>query len=150
MREPIVDQVFDFRQLSEKSTLYGVLRNLRGRYTVTIRKWYPDRTNLQNRYYRGCFVTPFFHYLRDQGHDNIIVPNDAHLILAYRFLRREIVDEQTGEVLGIEVKSTADLDTKEFNEYLEQCAQFLAETCGIVVPEPDKNYKNERRAKVTT
>jgi uracil phosphoribosyltransferase len=60
----------------------------------------------------------------------------AHAVLKEMFLKTTVIDQQTGRELTY-IRSSTDLNTVEFNEYLDRIAEFLATECGFVVPEPD-------------
>lgn len=124
-----------------RAKLINSIRLLHGQHRVEIIKHYPRRTDRQNRYYWPCFVTPFSDWLSDQGDD----PEAAHEILKRRFLTKHITNKDTGESVEW-VGSTTKLTTVEFNEYLDKCAQFLAEFCGIEVPEPNIYHEPEEVA----
>jgi hypothetical protein len=78
------------------------------------------------------FVSSLADYMRAQGEE--ISELDAHEILKQRFLRKGVLNKATGEVMEM-VRSTTELDTAEFNQYLDSCAAFLREM-GITVPDP--------------
>lgn len=80
------------------------------------------RTRRQNRYYWSCVVSipaEHFGYLPEEMHD------------AYKLLFLRMHEEGKPET----IKSTTQLSTKEFNEYIEQCRQWAAEQ-GLVIPDP--------------
>jgi hypothetical protein len=126
--------IIDMDNAREKALILNTIRGLKGFHRIEIRRYRRRRTDRQNRYYWPCFVQPFADFLRAQG--EAVTNDEAHELLKYKFLRQSICNRATGELLE-RVRSTTDLDTQEFNAYLEQCAQWLAEQFGIVVPEPD-------------
>ena len=60
----------------------------------------------------------------------------AHEVLKKMFLEESVCDETTGQVYTY-IRSTTTLNTKEFNEYLDQVAAMLATDCGFTVADPD-------------
>ena len=60
---------------------------------------------------------------------------EMHEICKYRFLKRELVNENTGEVYEY-LKSTTDLTTVEFSELIEVVIQWSAESFSIILPMP--------------
>lgn len=81
-----------------------------------------NRTNLQNKYYWASVVgipAEHFGYLPEEMHD------------AFKFLFLRIHEKGKPET----VRSTTTLNTKEFSDYVEKCAQWCAEQ-GIYIPEP--------------
>ena len=83
-----------------------------------------DRSLDQNRWYWGCIVKMLAEHC---GYTS----EEMHEALKERFLRDRI-NEKAGLV---RIKSSAELDTKEFSEYCEQCRQLAAEL-GVVIPDP--------------
>ena len=127
------DFVIDMSDWQQKAMVLEKIRGLQGMYLFNIKQHRKRRSGRQNRWYFSCFVQPFADFLRGQGYG--VSDHDAHVILKERFLKRSLVNEKTGEVLEY-TKSTADLDTQEFNEYLDACRVFLQDYAGIQVPDP--------------
>lgn len=119
----------------EKHQLLERLRSLQGEYRVDILRHRKRRSDRQNRYYWPCFVQVFGDFLRAQGEE--ITDDEVHTLFKAKFLRTTVVNRDTGEVVGQKIRSTTDLDTEEFNDYLENVAKWLAENVGIIVPPPD-------------
>lgn len=73
---------------------------------------------------------------------------DFKMMMKMKFLTRaavnksgeEIVDVNTGEVMTF-IPSTADIDTKEMGELIENIRMFGLDVLGYVLPLPDENYK---------
>ena len=116
-----------------KRALLSRIGALQGPHRIEVCKFKPRRSDRQNSYYWPCFVEPFAKWLREENGD-AATEQEAHEILKHRFLRRTVIDKGTGEVLGDVTRSTTELDTSEFTEFLDQCAAFLADYCGIAVP----------------
>lgn len=119
------------REVADILSRFAKLRK-KGKFRITVCQHRPRRSDAQNRYYHPCFVKLLADYLREQGEQ--ITDDYAHEILKHKFLRRCVVDKNTGEEIWF-TGSTRKLTTVEFNEYLERCAQWLSEM-GLVVPEP--------------
>jgi hypothetical protein len=119
----------------EQRNLLNTIRAMRGTIRVSFCQHRPRRSDRQNKFYWPCFVQPFAEFLREQG--EILTDEEAHELLKAKFLRRTVVDRRTGQPVGVAIRSTTDLNTAEFNEYLDRCAYWLADMFGIVVPEPD-------------
>ena len=125
----------------KKSTEFlNHVRRLKGVYRFDIRKYRPRRTDRQNSFYWPCFVHPFGQFLREQGQP--VTDDEAHEILKHKFLKREVVDESTGEVMTF-TGSTTKLDTKEFNEYLDNVAAWLHDFFGVVMPDPTDYHEQD-------
>lgn len=104
-----------------------------GQYKFSVIKG-KKRTNQQNGFYWGCLVPAAFEELRNAGYDEIQEPDDAHEVLKALFLTRNIPNKD-GEFVP-KIGSTKKLTTKQFGEYMESCAKWLAETFARVVPAP--------------
>jgi hypothetical protein len=120
--------------------LLAAIRDLKGRHRVTIVKEFKGRTLSQNAYYWSCVVSPWAEWLIDMGHEISDDNEEAHGMLANRFLERSRHDSD-GVIIGTYIESTSKLTTVEFGEYIEQCAQFLAQFCSIVVEPPNPFYE---------
>lgn len=90
---------------------------------------------------------PFAHWLRENYGDESITLEDAHDVL-----KRQILGVRTktlgdgGECIEIPA-STRVLDKVEFSDYLEKCAAWLAEFCGIVVLSSDLYWESKDQPK---
>ncbi len=89
----------------------------------------PNRSNPQNSYLWGVV----YKLLSDEtGHS----PEECHEILKLKFLPSHVLE--IGNIKERVAMSTKDLDTVEFNEYIEKITQFAAEQLSIVIPPPRK------------
>lgn len=91
---------------------------------LTLKKYKPRRTDPQNKYYWGVVVPMLadnFGYTKDEMHD----------ALKWLFLRKPEAEPPT-------VGSTAKLDTKGFNEYIEKIQIYAASEHSVVIPDPDE------------
>ena len=132
--------ILDMSDAAKKCKLLNRLKCLEGPHRITVVKYRPRRTDRQNRYYWPCFVQMFRDFLADQGQP--ITREEAHEFFKRRFLTREIVNPQTGEVMET-TASTADLTTAEFNQYLDTIAAWLHDSFGMIVPEPNEYHIQE-------
>ena len=136
-----IPTVLNLSDLQVKRRLMQKVSMLSGLYEVTLKPRKLTRTLNQNRYYWAAVVSVFAQWLRDEWGDNTITSEQAHELLKKRILgSRVIVDKTTGEELELPA-TTRTLDTKEFGEYVDACAAWLAEFCGIVVLPPELFYE---------
>lgn len=136
--------LIDFNNEKDRARLWRVLKRLRGKHRVEVAQYRPRRSDRQNRFYWPCFVQPFADFLKDQG--EAVSELDAHEILKSRYLRKAISDPKTGEVMEW-TRSTTELSTGEFNEYLDKCAAWLADMFGFIMPNPSDYYERDTPAK---
>jgi hypothetical protein len=108
-----------------------------GRYQVTI-KPRKRRSKNQNAYYHAVVCAMCAEGFRDIGYREVIDAEIAHKVLAGRFLKRRMINEETGEIISEWIQSTTKLSTTEMEEYLDQCRQFAAEYLGISIPLPNQ------------
>jgi len=106
-----------------------------GKWLVSA-KSFKKRSNNQNKYYHGCMVPLVKQGLIDMGWD-IRDEDEAHEFIKEKFLRKKIVNKETGEVKEIP-GSTAKLTTVQFNELIEDVIRFGAEYLGIQIPYPSE------------
>lgn len=91
---------------------------------VSIERVRKNRTANQNSWYWACVVSiPAEHYgyTKDEMHE-------AYKLM---FLKKESFDKPTT------IKSSANLSTGEFTEYVENCRNWAAEQ-GFVIPDPNE------------
>ena len=138
------ERIINFDDPRERGRVAAGVQKLRGRWRLSFTRYRPRRSDWQNRYYHPCFCEPYAAYLSDQTGEPVS-REQAHEDLKRRFLRKPLIDKNTGVLLGETTGSSAALNTAEFNEYLDQCAAFLATECNIIVPEPDEYHEREMK-----
>jgi len=94
------------------------------------------RSENQNRYYWGVVCRSLRDGVKDTWGEDID-SEAAHDILKTECNYKEVVKEDSGELLKIPV-STSALNTLQFEEYLERCRKFIYQWFGIVVPLPNE------------
>lgn len=103
-----------------------------GRYIAGELKLYKARSLPQNAFYWAVVVPMVYQGLRDAGF-NLRHNDDAHEVLKTLFLK--VQDEKAG--IKIErIKSTTELTTTEFMEFLEAIAVWAYDYLNIVIPNP--------------
>ena len=104
---------------------------------VIVKKQRRPRTNPQNAYYWAVVVE----YCRQGIIDLWGEPLDhsqVHETLGWTYLKRQKIDERTGEVVLEYVESTTNLSTAEMTEYIERCRGWAAMYLGIQIPDPER------------
>jgi hypothetical protein len=125
--------IADLNDARKRTAIARRINDLRGVYRIEVTRYRPRRSDRQNRYMWPCMVQPFAQFLRDQGEE--YTDQQAHELLKAKFLRKTV--EIKGERLDV-VGSTTELDTSQFNEYLDKVAAWLADMFDIIVPEPSE------------
>jgi hypothetical protein len=95
------------------------------RVEAIVRRRRSQRSTQQNRYYWGVVIRLF---AAELGY----TPDEMHEALKQQFLR--IADKGPLPT----VRSTADLDTAEYERYLDDCRMLAASVCGLVIPLPNE------------
>ena len=96
---------------------------------ITIEKYRPKRTDPQNRYYWSVVVGTVAQHC---GYTD----DEAHEALKWLFLRKRSEDGKPATV-----RSTAKLNTQEFEEYLESIKRWAATDLQIYIPDPNEEAK---------
>lgn len=128
-KEPAL--VLNLSDLETKRRLMQKIGAMSGLWEVTIKQRKLTRSLDANAYYWVAFCQPLAAWLTEQSGETFS-KDDAHDYLKMRFLNREFINKATGELIEVP-GSTTKLDTGEFSDYLEKCAQWMAEFCEIVV-----------------
>lgn len=107
---------------------------------LTAEEFKDKRSNPQNRYYHGVVIDLIRRSLKDLGWD----PKACSAEAVHEMLKREFltVDEHVKDGVFLKrTKSTTELDTLQFGEYLELCKQFAAENLGLNIPDPGEQQE---------
>lgn len=120
-------------------TFKEALRRLTGKPVVlTVSEFRETRSNQANRYYWGVVVELIHDALNDAGWE--VTKEGTHDMLKFRFLREDKPIGNDGEFITT-IKSTSELDTMEFGEYIEHCCRFAAEYLNTVIPPPGEQQE---------
>ena len=105
---------------------------------LTVKEYKPTRSGQQNRYYWAVIVDLIYRGLNDSGIDT--TREGTHELLRYRYLKEDRPIGIHGEFITT-IRSTTELDTREFNYYIERCVEFAAEYLNVVIPEPNEQME---------
>lgn len=112
------------------------IATLKGLYWFELRKCREQRTSPQNRYFHGPVLFEASKRLSEtQG--KIWDTERTKSFFKDRFLRRSVVDKNTGEVMGYYTARTRDLNVEEFAEFLDQVILFCAEQLDWIITLPN-------------
>ncbi len=131
----MTEMIVNLDEPREKQMLLQTIRAMNGRKRFSWCEHRARRSDRQNRYLWPCFVQPFGDYLRGHGNEHF-TDEMAHAVLKEMFLKTTVIDAETGQEFTY-TRSSTELNTVEFNEYLDKIAAFLVTECGFVVPEPN-------------
>jgi hypothetical protein len=109
-----------------------------GRYLCTIERK-NKRSGQQNKYYWSCVCPIVLQGLRDMGWKEFEDAEEVHECLKHKFLKKHVANAD-GEAME-KIASTKKLSTIEFNEYIENIAQWAAEYLNVYIPPPAAQSK---------
>ncbi|SFW16594.1 hypothetical protein [Chitinophaga sancti] len=95
------------------------------------------RSLSQNAYYWAVVCGMVRDGLRDAGYDDVLTDEDAHEVMKHLFLKKDIVNKKTDESIP-STRSTTELTTFEFSNYIEQIITWAAQYLNIVIPYPNE------------
>ena len=123
---------FAINTQQDKQLLYNYLKELDNGYIVKVSEQRNNRSNMQNNYYWACIVQPLSNelgYFPDEMHDTLKVK------FASEWQSIEINDKQ----LGLQkVKSTAKMNSKEFEIYADQIRIWALTELGVRLMLPNE------------
>jgi len=142
MKIQITTQVTKGKLTRNRNQLTEAIKSFEGKtITITIDKAKKKRSNPQNSFYYGVVIPIMRDALKEAGH--IMTNDDVHQLLKLKFLKETILtDENTGECIE-RIKSTTELSTTGFMEYILEIQQWCSEFFGIVIPDPNEQLKIE-------
>lgn len=104
---------------------------------ITFEKPKKQRSNGQNRFYYGVVLPIVKSCLKNAGH--VLSIEQTHDLIKLKFLKETLfINESTGEVVE-RIKSTTELSTSQFMEFLFEINQFTMEYFNTPIPEPNEN-----------
>lgn len=109
-------------------------------YRIEITRIRDQRSGSQNAYYWAVVLPHVAIAMRETSGEQEIDSYDVHEFFKGRLLTRHIVDRETGESIGVVTRSTAELTTEEFADYLNKIILWAAEYCNHEVPPANKIY----------
>lgn len=137
---PVPDFVLHIEQgkITNRKKVKQVFEDLEdGTYMVKIDA-FKKRSLQQNKYYWYCVVPIVKDGLFAAGYDDVKSNIDAHEVLKMLFLKKKIVNHNTGELIIEIAGSTSKLGTIQFNAFIDEVIKWGAEYLGVQIPLPNK------------
>lgn len=125
--------VFDLDNAGVRETLCKMIKSLRGSHWLEITKCREQRTLAQNAFYWGVVLPRVADGITEAWGEDMS-SDAAHEFLKDRFLKKPIVNRNTGELMGQTEPSTASLNTEQFGKYLDDIIKFSAEQLDVEIP----------------
>lgn len=137
MTHEIISQVKDGKLTRNIPQLTEVIKSFEGKeITIKIEKRKKKRSNPQNAYYWSVCLEIVRNCLKEAG--NTFSINDVHELLKCKFLKETIlVNEETGECIE-RIKSTTELSTVQFMDYIMEIQKLTEEWFGVIIPNPNE------------
>ena len=108
------------------------------RFLVTYSKIFKKRSIEQNAYLHGYIFPEVLKGMIDIGYSPSEVDEaTVKMYLKDKFLRRDVVNEKTGEVISI-VRNTSELSTVEFMQFVDDIIKWAAEYLDIELMLPNE------------
>lgn len=116
------------------------------RLILRVKQYRKSRSSKQNAYYHG-FVLPYVaDGLVNMGFERSLLSGDnVHHLLRDKFLKVDIAvseGDHSGEFVTM-VKSTTDLSTTEFSNYIDEIQRWASEFLGVYIPDPNEQAEIE-------
>lgn len=109
--------------------------------TITIQRKRRQRSNEQNRYLWGCIYPIIRKAFAEAMGENFTI-EQVHEIMKFKLNYREIINEDTGEVI-VAPKSTTQNTKFEQEEYHQKLREFSLEWFNIIIPLPNEQIQIE-------
>jgi hypothetical protein len=134
----ITTNVADGNLKRNRNLIIEAIKSFEGKdVLITFEKPKKKRSNPQNAFYYGVIIPIVQNCLKEAGH--VMTNESTHDLIKLKFLKEIIlVNEDTGEVVE-RVKSTTELSTSQFMDFVAEIRQFTNEYFGVDIPEPNEN-----------
>ena len=137
MKYEIRTNVINGNLKRNRNLILNALETFEGQEVIlTIQKAKKRRSNPQNSFYHGVVIPIMQQCLKDAGY--LMTNESVHDMLKLRFLKESIlVNEESGEYIE-RIKSTTELTTTQFSEYILDIQKFAVEYFNVVIPDPNQ------------
>ena len=137
MKYEIRTNVLNGNLKRNRNLILNALESFEGQEVIlTIQKAKKRRSNPQNSFYHGVVIPIMQQCLKDAGY--LMTNESVHDMLKLRFLKESIlVNENTGEYIE-RIKSTTELTTTQFAEYILDIQKFAVEYFNVIIPDPNQ------------
>lgn len=128
-------------KIARRSELDEALKSFEGKeFQITVEKKKKSRSLNQNAYYWGVVIPMVRGAMHDLGMK--LSRQEVHELLKLKFLKKEIINENTGEVFEY-IGGSSELTTTEFMDFIAELQQWSAEYLNIVIPSPNEQVNIE-------
>ncbi len=140
MKQEFISLIKDGKlQPSTTNNILKVLSTLEGkRVRVTLEKVSAKRSLQQNAYLHLLF-TIFTESLNELG--NEFTMDEVKELCKAKFLLVDVMNVETGEVIGQRIKGTSEMTKTELNLFIENIIRWAADYFSIVLPYPSEQLE---------
>jgi hypothetical protein len=138
--------IFNFDSKGVRNMAKRMIDQARGIWSFEMKRCRAQRSLAQNAYLWGVVYPHVAAGARDTWGVKDFGINDAHELCRDRYLKRDVVNQSTGEVTGRILLSTGSLDKPEFATYVDNIILFAAEYLRTEIPEADRFRATEKAA----
>lgn len=139
MKITITSSVENGKLVRNRTLLSETIQRFNGKeITITIEQKRKKRSNQQNRYLHALF-TIFKNELNELGNKFTVL--EVKDLCKYKFSMVDVINEESGEVIGQRIKGTSEMTPTELNTFFEEIIQWAAEAFHIELPLPNENLQ---------
>lgn len=131
---PLIEETYNFDLDADKAKLYDKLKRLKGKQDVCIKKHIRTRSLQANKFYWGVVIKHVQAGLLEAWGEHL-TPDETHGYLKEKFMRKPVVDRNSGEIKGY-THATTVVGSDLFSQYLEKVLKHAGEDLGISIPSP--------------
>ena len=124
-----------FKLVNKKAFMGGLLELPPGKYRMTVKKLYKEKSTSQLGYYYGCVLPVFLEAANAQGWEFVNV-EELDNYLKTMFANKELINKITGEIITIPALKR-NMTTLELSTFTNQVRDYCAEFLGVVIPDPE-------------
>ena len=138
----IISEVKNGNLKRNRNTLIDAIKSFEGKViTITIKPRRNTRSNPQNRYYWSVINEIWKKLIRDEWGE-IYSKEETHEFLKYQCNYKEVINEQSGEIIRV-ARSTTTNTTTEQEEFHLSCRQLALEMFNTEIPLPGEQIEIE-------
>ena len=128
-------------KISRRNEMQEALLAFEGKeFQITIEKKKKSRSLNQNSYWWGVVIPMVREGLKELGMK--LSKEETHELLKAKFLQKEIINENTGEIFKY-VAGSSELTTSGFMDFIAEVQQFASEYLSINIPAPNEQVNIE-------
>ena len=139
----MIERVINFSDDGDKKSLWKQLALLKGRQEVCIKMHRERRSLKANAWYWKVVIRDVAAGILEAWGEHL-TPDETHLMLKDRFMRKPIVDRSSGEIMGY-THATTVVNSELFSQYLKQVIKFAAESLNVEIASPGEIVRSANK-----